>query len=276
MLEALRVARGVVQVRAIAVTAFQETLRRKVFYLVAVLAIFIIAVLSSGRVLLQMATEAGEMGAAASMRSQMVQSILGIWQFAAIVLALFLGAVGVSSEITAKTIVNVLSRPVGRAVYLGGRWAGVLTFLWLFQLIGIVVALVVARLFDVRFVSTLWLGFAEMLVDTLLLSGISLGLSVFMPPVLAGAGAFLLQATPGLVKDYLQHPFWVVRIPAFVLYYLSPASMPSNLIEESFTKQLLHPNSSLYSQVLFQNLLYSAAVFIAACAIFARREPRLR
>jgi len=270
------VARSLVQVRAIAVTAFQETLRRKVFYLVAILAIFIIAMVSSGRVLLQMATEAGEMDTAASVRSGMVQNILEVWQFAAIVLALFLGAVGVSSEITAKTIVNVLSRPVGRAVYLGGRWVGVVTFLWLFQLIGILVALVVARIFDVRFVSTLWLGFAKMLVDTVLLSGVSLGLSVFMPPVVAGAGAFLLQMTPGLVKDYLQHPFGVVRILALALYYLSPASMPSNLIQESFTTQLLHSNSSLYSQVLFENLLYSAAVFIAACAIFARREPRLR
>ena len=53
-------ARSLVQVRAIAVTAFQETLRRKVFYLVAILAIFIIAMVSSGRVLLQMATEAGD------------------------------------------------------------------------------------------------------------------------------------------------------------------------------------------------------------------------
>jgi ABC-type transport system involved in multi-copper enzyme maturation permease subunit len=38
--------------------------------------------------------------------------ILGIWGSAAIFLALFLGAIGVSSEIGAKTIVHVMSRPV--------------------------------------------------------------------------------------------------------------------------------------------------------------------
>lgn len=269
-------AKSFAKIHVIAVTAFEETMRRRVFYVVAILAVLIGAITAASTLALRMAMEAGETEIASTVSTQIVESTIGVWQTAAMFLAIFLGAVAVSSEITAKTIVNILSRPVERAAYLTGRWVGILLFLWAFQLIGILAAVAVARLYDVRLVPTIWLGFAEMFVDGALLSGVSLGLSTVMPPVLAGGCTILLQIMPGMIQPFLQNPRWLVRLPVFAAYYLAPAHMPVNLIGDSFSKQLLHPEYGLYSRVLIENLLYAVALFALGCIAFTRREARLR
>jgi ABC-type transport system involved in multi-copper enzyme maturation permease subunit len=97
---------------AITANAFQETLRRRVFYIVLLLAFLILIAVGSEMIFMKMARQAGETDMITSMGVQIMQMILGIWGSAAIFLALFLGAIGVSSEIGAKTIVHVMSRPV--------------------------------------------------------------------------------------------------------------------------------------------------------------------
>ena len=98
----------------IALNAFQETLRRRVFYVVLLLSLIVVIGISSEMFYLRMARQAGETQILASVGAELLKQVLGIWDFAALFLALFLGAIGVSSEITAKTIVHVLSRPVER------------------------------------------------------------------------------------------------------------------------------------------------------------------
>ena len=48
--------------------------------------------------------------------------------------------------------------------------------------------------------------------------------------------------------------------------------MPVNLISDSFGKIMLSPNYSLYSRVMFENLIYGAFAFLLACTVFSRRE----
>jgi len=43
------VARTLAKIRAVGMTAFEETLRKRVFYLVLILAVFVIAGVASGR-----------------------------------------------------------------------------------------------------------------------------------------------------------------------------------------------------------------------------------
>jgi ABC-type transport system involved in multi-copper enzyme maturation permease subunit len=223
-----------------------------------------------------MALQAGETTTAANIAGGFVQGILQTWSVAGICLGFCLGAIGLSSEVASKTLVNVLSRPVGRATYLIGRWIGILVFLSVFQLAGIVLALVIASIFDVQFAPTLWLGFAQMFVDAAFFSGVSLGLSVVLPPVLAGAGTVILSALPSTVESAIEHPRWILRLLTTAAYYISPAVMPGDLIAESFSRELLSPDYALYFRVLVENLLYAIAVFILACAVFARREIRFR
>jgi ABC-type transport system involved in multi-copper enzyme maturation permease subunit len=270
------VAKAAAKIQAIAVVALQETLRRKVLYIVAVLVVLAVVFVGSGMVMLRMATQAGETETAESITTGFVQVVLGMWSFGGLFLGIFLGAVGISSEVSARTIVNVFSRPVERATYLTGRWLGIVLFLGAFQFLGILIALVIAQIFDVRFTPTLWLGFVEMFVNVLFMSGVSLSLSVIMPPVPAGICTVLLSMLPGMVESLTQHPRWILRLPASVAYYLAPAQMPVSLVADSFAKQLLDPDYMLYAEVLAENLAYAIVVFVLACVVFSRSELRLR
>jgi Cu-processing system permease protein len=264
------------KLRVITLNAFQETLRRRVFYIVLLLALLIVIVIGSQMFFLRMARQAGETQMITNMGAQMMQMIFSIWQMAAFFLALFLGAIGIASEISAKTIVHVMSRPVERGVYLLGRWLGILIFLWAFLFVGIAGALAIAGWLHVPFTPTLWLAFAEMCVMTTFFSGVSLGLSVFVVPTLAGVLTFLLSVLPGIGHTAIQDPRWLHRLPALIGYYLGPAQMPINLLEESFSKERLHTDYWLYLRVLGENVLYVIAVLIVATFFFRRREVRVR
>ena len=269
-------ASGAAKLRAIAWTAFQETLRRKVFYLVGFLALLAIAIIASSAVTTHMATEAGETVVVTQVQTGTVVQIFNVWEFAVGALSLYLGAIALSSEITGRTLVNVLSRPVDHATYLGGRWIGTLGFLWGFQATGVLLAVGAATVYKTPHSPVLWLACASMFVSAMLFSGVSLGLSVMMPPVVAGAIAFFLTILPSIVEDTLRHPSWVGRALSNVAYYASPAKMPVNLLGLSFAKEALHPAYGLYGRILGENVLYAMAVFAIGCAVFARREVRLR
>jgi Cu-processing system permease protein len=264
----------ITKIRALTFNTLQEVLRRRVLYVVAIALVLTCAIIFSQLKVMQMASSAGE--STERMTAGFVQQALGVWNFTAGALALFLGAVGISSEIVAKTIAHVVSRPVERAVYLMGRWLGTLIFLWGFQLLGILLALLITRIFDVRFTSMFWAGCTEMFVAPLFLSGVSLGLSVLLPPALAGGCAWLLSFASVFIGDTLHHPIWALRQLANLAFYLLPARMPQDLIAESFQKELLRPDFPLYFRVMGENVLYAVVVFIAAAAIFRRRELRLR
>jgi ABC-2 family transporter protein len=270
------VAKPVAKIRAVAWTAFQETLRKRVFYVVLILTVLIGGLLASEMAFMRMASAAGETKIASSIGLQAFQGAIGTWVFATTFLALFLGSVGISSEISGKTIANVFSRPVERPVYLLGRGLGILTFVWAFLLIGLALALLVARIFDLHYTAMIWLGFVELFVGSLFSCAVSLGLSAALPPVLAGFGAFLLTIIPKMVESGVHHPFWLLRWLATAAYYAAPAAMPDDLVSESLTKELLHPDYALYLQVMGENLLYAAAVFTLACIVFSRRELKLR
>lgn len=265
-----------VKLRAIVWTSFQETLHRRVLYLVLILALIVIAMMSSQLVYARLAQDAGETEAVTSMARGLFQQILSVWDFAAFFLALFLGAVAISSELKSRTIVTVLSRPVTRSAYLLGRWLGVLLFLWAFLWVGILGALLWGALFDLHYGSLFWLGVGELFVRVTFLSGVSIALSVFLPPPAAGAITFVLTILPMMVRDTMGHPRLIYRALSTIAYYLAPARMQVDLISESFRKEMVDPKHLLYAQVLAENLLYTCAALLLACVIFKRRELRLR
>lgn len=157
-----------VKVRAIALTAWHEALRRRVFYF------FIIAVVVNiGGIVASLpgviaAGMAGETEAVHQAHASFVANTLGVWRFILTCLALFLGSIAVSSEVSGKTIVNVLSRPVDRAAYLLGRWLGTAAFLGAFTVIGVLIAAAIALIFQVHWPLLAWFAVIEILVAAIL------------------------------------------------------------------------------------------------------------
>jgi ABC-type transport system involved in multi-copper enzyme maturation permease subunit len=270
------VSRGSSQIWAIAATAAQEVLRRKVLYVVVFLLVIVGVFSLAGMAVLQMAAESGEAGIATSIRTNLVSGTLGMWISAAKFLAVFLGAIALSSEVTSKTIVNVLARPIDRAAYLTGRWLGLLIFLVLFQVLGHALGLLMIMLTGVSVAPTFWFGLLESFVSIIFLSGVSLALSVVMLPIVAGGLTVFLPILSPLVQGLTDHPKWVFKGPAMAIYYLLPAHMPFNLISESLSGQLLKPRYGLYAAVIAENFLYAMVVFAVGCVLLRRRELRLR
>jgi len=225
----------------------------------------------------RLANAAGETAASAQMRTSFVTTTLGIWHFAADFLAIFLGAIGFSSEVARKTIVHVLSRPVVRSTYLLGRWLGLIMFLWAFLAVGTGIAVVLALSFDVGWSQMASFTALNMFVEALFYSGVALAMSTFMVPMLAGCCSYLFfMILPHFIAEGLQDPRWIQKVLAYTLYYLTPAQMPADLLGESFSKQLLHPRYGLYFGILTENLLYAGALFILGSVIFSRKQLRLR
>ena len=79
-----------VKLRAIVLTSFQETLHRRVLYLVLTLVLIIIAAMSTEMLYVRMARQAGEAEAVGNMARDFFQQLFGIWDSAAFFLALFL------------------------------------------------------------------------------------------------------------------------------------------------------------------------------------------
>ena len=79
------------------------------------------------------------------MLSSAVAGSLDVWSFLCLGAAIFLGAGSVATELTTRTIVTVMARPVRRWELLVGKWLGVSAFAIVTLGIGVVLALGVAR-----------------------------------------------------------------------------------------------------------------------------------
>ena len=262
--------------RAIAKTTLRGLLYARSSYALFALAVVVSLFMFSSLVYMQMAQEAGEAQMLTKMRAGGLQSALGFWHTVVTIFGLYLGATAVGSEAKTKTIVTVLARPVPRWQFLAGKSLGLLTFLFAFLALGVAGALVLIAYWDLSYSALLWLGMAELFVELVFLTGASLGLGAMLSPVAAGSLAFFLTLLPSLVRHTAEHPNLALRWLSRLAYFLSPARMDQDLLGQSFDRELLNPDYSLYAQVLAENLLYTLVVMVVGCVVFTRRDVPLK
>jgi Cu-processing system permease protein len=261
--------------RVIARAAVREVRHTRVVYVVVLLALVVVAASAAPLAMVRMATEAGETRLAADLAGRVVASALGAWGGAATLLAVFLGAPAVSSEIRARTIVTVLARPVARWQYVVGRWAGIQLFVLGFLGAGVVAAVVFAHAYHVALPGLFWLAVLDLAGNAVLHGASSVGLGTVLPPAAAGATVLLLRALPGLLRPVAAYLPSVPPALVAGLYYVAPAAMPVALLQRSFGAPLLAPRHGLYALVVAENVLYGVAVLLVGCLVFTRREIRL-
>jgi ABC-type transport system involved in multi-copper enzyme maturation permease subunit len=250
--------------------------RSKVLYLVVFLTIVIIAISITPLLIVQMASEAGEVEAAVSMTTQTVGNIVGLWVTATYALALFLGASAISSEVKAKTIVTVLAKPVERWRFLLAKWVGMEAFLFVFFVIGVIVATLIIQLFDAQISLLFWVGVAQNFLIVTILGTAALALSTVSSPVFAGGLPILISILAGFARIGTEAVDLWVRLISKTVYFLLPASMPANLVADSFRIQPLDPDWGLYGQVLLENGGYALVLLALGCVVFQSRELRLK
>lgn len=260
----------------IAGNTFRAILRNKVLYLALFLLILIVALMALPFAMVRLVGDAGEQDVARQMQGNIILGTFGMWYTATLAMGVFLGATAISSEVSTRTIVTVLAKPVERWRFLTGKWAGIQAFLHLFLAFGTLLTAGLLRLFELRPSALFWLGILGSFVVVTLISSLALLLATVSSPVFAGGATVLLGLITPLIGRAVDSSSAWLRWPAQAYYYLAPARAPGSMLTQSLQVDLLNPEYSLYASVIAENLLYGLGLLVLSCALFTIREVRVR
>ena len=242
-------------------------------------------------------------GLQAVMRQRAVSGALDTWSTLCIALAIFMGASAIGSEVTAKTIVSVLARPIRRWEFLVGKWIGIQAFAILSLILGLLASVAVASYLDAQFeYKILGISIAQTVVAIALYSGIAIALSTVAGSGLAGALSVLIAFMPGLATYLVESSNSANHAVGVVLDYVVPpgytshydATIDAPIPMDAFTvgrgrqnrrggvppfmaQQAPEADIDYESETLtlLKNVGYAAIFFVAGCFVFSRRELRL-
>lgn len=260
----------------LALNTFEEAMRRKVIYILLFIGIVFGIQALYQLAYMGMAEYAGDTEMVTNLRGQFVLSIFGLMRFWGLLLGVYLGAVALSAEIRNRTIVPVLSRPVGRMTFFFAKWVGTVVFLTVFVGAGAVVGIGMMLYWELRPSLLFGFGVAEIFLELAIVSSVGLALSSVVHPVLSGGGALLLFTLGDLTQFLSGHPS---RLASFVVAagrYLSPAGSPVDFLQSGIVKGVLEPDYGLYLSVLAENAGYAVAAVLTGALVFRFREIRVR
>lgn len=252
--------------------SFEDALRRRVIYILLFVVLLFGLYGAYQLVYMRMAASAGELEMLAGMRGRFVQSLFETMELLTGVLAIYLGSVTLSTELRNRTLLTVLSRPVGRVSFFFAKWLGTFAFLALFLGCGVLAGVAVALYWQLQPSPIFFLGIALMFLEVAILSALGLALSSRLHPVVAGGFTTLLWILPGWTGRFASHPNAALRLTAAAARYLAPAELQESLLENGLLKGLLNPDYGIYVAVLAENALYAFAVVLAGALLFRHRE----
>lgn len=250
-------------IRAIAYNTFKEAVRNKVFYLLA--AFGVIFAMSSR--IISMLTLGDEI-------KVLKDTGLAAIHFFSVLIAVFTGINLVYKEIEKKTIYNILSKPISRAGFILGKFAGLaltlLAALSAMALIFFVFLYFSAGAPDIRMLCYFLLLYMELLIIT----SISIFFSSFSTPILSSVFTISIYLigqvlwTFNLFKKHLETP--LEKIVSWSVYYILP-----NLEKFNIKHQVVMQGELKAEQILVPlayGVAYNIAALSAAILVFHRRE----
>lgn len=188
------------------------------------------------------------------------------------VMALLLGANIVHEEIDRKTLFVLLSRPVARWQYVGGRYLGIAGALMLMTLALTVVFAVVLTIVNGQMSGGDGIALGLAFVEAMVLGSVGVMLSCFTTPTLGvgmGVGAWLIGASSddliGLTEGQ-----GAANVAARVVSYVFPALSRFNFREAVVYDFAIDPTHVL--SVAGYGLAYAVAMLALASIILQRRE----
>jgi len=252
-------------VMALAVNTFRETVRDRIFYLVAV---FGLVMLASTAVLSPLAI--GAQGKIMTDVGLAAMSIFGL------LVVVFVGSGMVRKEMDKGTILTILSKPVGRREYLLGKFLGLnLTLVTMLAIMGalfLLMLLIAPGAFSFRFISAFYLTFLELT----LINAAAVLFSTCVSPILAAVatlGVFVMGHLSESIRDFgLLQGSPLQQKTSEVVYYLIP-----NLEVFNVRGAVVHGDPVSGAHLLLATLYaaaFSGLLLILAGAVFARKEFR--
>lgn len=153
--------------------------------------------------------------------AQMLSQFYGFAAFGGMVVALFIGATAVSSDVRSGAITMILSRPVTRWQFLAGKFGGAMVVLFGYSLLTAIALVIFTQIHELDVVPAVrhapWLMFCQ----NLIYASFALALSMLMPPILAGI-------LPVFVSGDLFFNLLSSGNPIHYLHFLFPTYGPFN------------------------------------------------
>lgn len=254
------------RIATIALGAFKESVRERVLYNLIVFAFLMIA----AAVLLGNISVGVE---------QLVLINLGLTAISifGVVIAIFIGIGLVSKEIERRTIYNILSKPVRRAEFILGKYAGLILTLFVNTAImtaGFYLALAVQQKGLERQDLGLLSAVYFILLELAIVVGIAIFFSCISTSILSAVFTFCLFVVGNFTSDIRilgqESGNQVVQKATAVVYYLLPNFSDFNVIN-----QVAHGvkiSGLLFAANTFYALLYITILISASIMIFEARE----
>ncbi len=248
---------------AIALMAFTEAVRDRVLYTILV---FALAMIGSSAVLVTLSV--GGEGRIVKDLGLTCITLFGLF------IAVFIGIRLVSREIERRTILLLLSRPVGRGALLVGKFVGLaLTLLVNVGAMGCGL-LILARILEGAWSPRLLLAVGFALLELLILTAFSLLFAAFSTPTLSSVFTLLMfvvgHLSPDLMEFASRFGSLSLKVASAAIYYLLPNLARFNL------SGLVANDLPLSGMTLFltasYGLGYLTAILALAVAIFQRRD----
>lgn len=252
-------------VMALARGTFRETVRDRVFYLVAVFGFIMMA---STTILSPLTI--GAQGKIVSDVGLAAMTLLGL------LVVVFVGSGMVRKELDKGTITTILSKPVGRREYLLGKFIGLnltmAAMLAVMSVLFLLMLLLSPGAFSLRFGVAFYMAFIELS----LITAIVVFFSTCVSPVLSAVftlGAFVAGHLSESIRDfgYLQQGT-VAQAFGTAVYYLLP-----NLEVFNVRGSVVHGDPVTVAHIALATLYavcWSALLLLLAGAVFSRRELR--
>ena len=163
--------------------------------------------------------------------AQMLSQFYGFTAFGGMIVALFIGATAVSSDVRSGAITMILARPVTRWQFLAGKFGGAMMVLFGYSLLTAIALVIFTQVHELDVVPALryapWLMFCR----NLIFASFALALSMLMPPILAGI-------LPVFVSGDLFFGLLSSSNPIHYLHFLLPPYGPFNATNQ-FTSGVL-------------------------------------
>jgi Cu-processing system permease protein len=251
------------RISAMAMNTFRETVRDRVFYLVAV---FGFVMLSSTAVLSPLTV-----GAQAKVISDVGLAAMIVF---GLVVVVFVGSGMVRKEMDKGTIVTILAKPVGRREYLLGKFLGLnltlTAMLAVMTVMFLVLLLVAPGAFSLRYLPVIYLGFLELT----LMNAVTVFFSTCVSPILAAVftlGAFIVGHLSQSIRDFGQlDGGQASKVMTNIVYYLTPNLEVFNVrgaVVHGETVDPVHVGlATLYA------VGWTIILLVIAGSVFARRE----
>jgi len=253
------------RIGAIAFNTFREAVRDRVLYN---LVFFVLLLVASAPLL-------GKISAGVQ-RVLLVNLSLSAISIFGVVISIFVGISLVSKEIEKRTLYPVLSRPVGRAEFIVGKYfglAGTLAVNTIAMSAGFYVALFVMTRQLTRADANILIAIYFLLLEFFVVIGLALLFSSFSTPLMSAIFAlsmFVAGAFAADLREFAQMAHgsqrWLISSISYVIPNLASFNVITRVSHDQFISAALVGYNSLYA------MLYSAITVSGAILIFSRRD----